>query len=132
MVREILRYSNACSTRVHREIEKALQREGEEETMSVLTPETANNAINVFKGAQDMTVSLFLSATNGGSDTAWFLTVPSRSKLYHEVRKAPQLESDTNIKNKVVTFTVDARWADYVKDWRRTFGSKGDLASYSS
>ncbi|HRF70092.1 MAG TPA: hypothetical protein PKV66_01535 [Candidatus Pelethenecus sp.] len=110
----------------------SLQREGEEETSSILTPETANNAINVFKGAQDMVVSLFLSATNGGSNTAWFLTVPARSKLYHEVRKAPMLESDTNIKNKVVTFTVDARWADYVKDWRRTFGSKGDLASYSS
>lgn len=110
----------------------ALEREGMEETQSTLTPETANNAINVFKGAQDMVTSLFLSATNGGSDTAWFLTVPTKAKLYHETRKSPQLESDTSIKNKVVTFTVDARWADYVKDWRRTWGSKGDLATYSS
>jgi len=110
----------------------ALEREGRQETESILTPESANNAINVYKGAQDMVVSLFLSTINGGSDTAWYLTVPSKSKLYHEVRKAPQLESDVNIKNKVVTFTVDARWANYAKDWRRCYGSKGDLASYSS
>lgn len=110
----------------------ALEREGREETESVLTPETANNAINVYKGAQDMTVSLFLSATNGGSDTAWFLTVPSRAKAYHETRKAATLESDVSIKNKVVTFTVDARWADYIKDWRRAWGSLGNLQAYSS
>jgi hypothetical protein len=110
----------------------SLEREGQEETQSTLTPETANNAINVYKGAQDMVVSMFLSTANSGSDNAWFLTVPGKSKLYHEVRKAPTLESDTNIKNKVVTFTVDARWANYAKDWRRTWASKGDLATYSS
>lgn len=108
-----------------------LQREAMEETNSELTPETANNAINVYKGTQDITMSLFLSASNGGSDTAWFLTVPTKAKLFHETRKSPTLESDTSIKNKVVTFTVDARWADYVKDWRRTWASKGDLATYS-
>jgi len=110
----------------------ALEREGMQETMSVLTPESANNAINVFKGNMDMSVSTFLAASNGGSDTAWFATVPGRAKLYHEVRQAPNLETDVNIKNKVVTFTVDARWANYSRDWRRTWASKGDLASYSS
>lgn len=109
-----------------------LERAGREETESTLVPETANNAINVFKGTTDMTVSLFLSAVNGGSDTAWFMTVPERTKSYHEIRKSPKLESDVSIKNKVVTFTVDSRWADYVKDWRRSWGSKGDLATYSS
>lgn len=109
-----------------------LEREAREETESELDPETANNAINVYKGAQDVIMSVFLGAANGGSDTAWFLTVPGRDKQYHEVRQESVLESDTNIKNKVVTFTVDARWADYVKDWRRKWGSKGDLAAYSS
>lgn len=108
-----------------------LVREAQEETESVLTPESAMNAINVYKGAQDVVTSLFLDSTNGGSDTAWFLTVPGRTKFYHEVRQEARLESDVNIKNKVVTFTVDARWANYVKDWRRSWGSKGDLTAYT-
>lgn len=110
----------------------ALEKEGMEETMSTLNPENATNAINVYNGRLDMVTSLFLSATNNGSDTAWFLTVPERAKLYHEVRQGARLESDTNIKNKVVTFTVDARWANASRDYRRTWASKGDLATYSS
>lgn len=109
-----------------------LEREATEETESELDPETANNAINVFKGSMNVASSIFLSAANGGSDTAWFLTVPGRDKMYHEVRQESTLEQDVNIKNKVVTFTVDARWADYVKDWRRKWASKGDSAAYSS
>ncbi len=110
----------------------ALRREAKEETESILTPESAENAINVYQGAMDVAVSKFLATTFGGSDTAWFLTIPSRHKLYHEVRQAPRLDSDVNIKNKVVTYTIDARWADFAKDWRQTWGSKGDLAAYSS
>jgi phage major head subunit gpT-like protein len=110
----------------------ALEREGREETESILTPENANNAINVFKGTADMVTSIFLGTSAGGSDTAWFVIVKERAKLYHEIRQAPKLEQDTNILNKAVTFTVDARWADYVKDWRRTWGSAGNLTAYSS
>ncbi len=108
-----------------------LEREAQEETMSQLDPETGNNAINVFNGTMDMVSSNFLDAVNGGSNTAFFLTIRGRDKMYHEVRQAPTLEMDKNIKNKVVTFTVDARWANYVKDWRRKWGSRGDLAAYS-
>ena len=110
----------------------SLQREAREETESELDPETANNAINVYKGAMDVVTSTFMASLNGGSDTAWFVVIPGRHRLTHEVRQAPRLEKDVNIKNKVATFTVDARWADYAKDWRRTWGSKGDLAAYSS
>lgn len=109
-----------------------LKREMTEETESVLTPESANNAINVYQGSSDVAISSFLAATNGGSNTAWFLTIPGKHKMVHESRQAPKLESDVNIKNKTVTYTVDARWADYVKDWRRTWGSKGDLTAYSA
>lgn len=110
----------------------ALEKEGREETESVLDPSTAQNAINVYKGSLNMAMSVFLGAANGGSDTAWFLTVPGRDKQYHEVRQEARLESDVNVKNKVVTFTVDARWANYVKDWRRKWASKGDNSTYSS
>jgi hypothetical protein len=110
----------------------ALEREGQEETRSELNPENANNAINVYKGTVDMSSSLFLSATNGGSDTAWFLTVPGKAQMYHEMRKAPGMDQAVNIKNGIVTYTVKARWANYSKEWKRTWGSKGDLAAYSA
>lgn len=113
-------------------VPSALEREAQEETQSTLSPENANNAINIFNGSMDMASSMFLDSVNGGSDTAWFLIVRGRANLYHEVRQSPTLEMEKNVKNKVVTFTIDARWADYVKDWRRVWGSKGDLAAYSS
>lgn len=109
-----------------------LEREGREETESQLDPATANNAINVWRGTIDMATSTFLGAANSGSDTAWYVIVPGRDKQYHETRQSPRLQSEVNIKNKSVTFTVDARWANYVKDWRRKWASKGDLATYSS
>jgi hypothetical protein len=110
----------------------AIEREMNEEINSMLDPETSNNAINVYKGSSDVAISHFFATTNGGSDSAWFLVVPGRHKMYHETRQAPTLESDVNILNKTVTYTVDARWANYVKEWKRTWGSKGDLTAYSS
>lgn len=111
-----------------------LQKEGLQVTQSELDSSSAMNAINVWKNGTpvDMMMSLFLGATNGGSDTAWYVCVPGRHKLNHEIRQAPRLEREVNIKNKVVTFTVDARWAESVTDWRRTWGSKGDNSAYSS
>lgn len=110
----------------------ALEREAQEETESVLTPESALNAINVYKGNMNVTTSLLLSATNGGSDTAWFLTVPERAKLYHVVRSAARMDSSVDIKSGTMTFVVKARWTNVSRDFRRTWGSKGDLATYSS
>ena len=110
----------------------ALEREGQEELNSVLTPESAENAINVYKGSADMVTSLFLDGVNGGSNTAWFLLTAGRHKLGHEVRQAPVMGTDVAILSKIVTFTVDARWANYSKEWKRTWGSNGDLAAYSS
>lgn len=111
-----------------------LRKKGLEITESQLTPDSANNAINVYNNGMgfDMIVSTFLGAANSGSDTAWYMVTPGMHKLNHETRQAPRLESDTNILNKVVTFTVDARWVESVTDWRRTWASKGDLAAYSS
>lgn len=115
----------------------ALRREGREETMSELNPDIDSggkqqNAINVFSGAIDMVESNFLGAyTGNGSDTAWFLTIPSKNKLYHEVRQQPELNQEVDILSKTVTYTVDARWSNYVRDWRRNWGTKGDGVNYS-
>lgn len=110
----------------------ALMREAREEIESELDPENANNAINVFRGAMDISSSLFLDAVNGGSDTAWFIVMPGQDKHYHEVRKAPSIEMDKAVRTGTQLFVVGARWANWVGDWRMKWGSKGDLAAYSS
>lgn len=99
---------------------------------SDLVPQNGNNAINVFKGAMDLVTSTFLDTTNGGLNSAWFLQNLSMTKLYQISRQEKRLESDVNIRNKMVTYTVDARWANCSKEWKGTWGSKGDLATYSS
>lgn len=99
---------------------------------SDLQPQNANNAINVFKGAMDLVSSTFLDTANGGLNSAWFIMNQAMSKLYQTSRQEKRLESDVNIRNKVVTYTVDARWANCSKEWKGTWGSKGDLATYSS
>ena len=109
-----------------------LERKAMETINSPLTPESANNAINVYRGTMDLVTTKFLDSASGGSNTAWFLIKKDDTKLYYETRQEKRLESDVNIKNKVMTFTTDARWANYSLDWRGTWGSKGDLAAYSS
>lgn len=109
-----------------------LEKKAKETLMSELTPENANNAINVFRGSMDIVTSKFLDSTNGGSNTAWYLINMSAHKLYYETRQEKRLESDVNIKNKVTTFTVESRWANYSKEWKGTWASKGNVATYSS
>ena len=99
---------------------------------SDLTPQNANNAINVFKGAMNLVSSTFLDTANGGLNTAWFLLNTSMLKMYQISRQEKRLESDVNIRNKVATYTVDARWANCSKEWKGSWGSKGNLAAYSS
>lgn len=99
---------------------------------SDLQPQNANHAINVFKGAMDLVTTTFLDTTNGGLNSAWFLSNLAMAKLYQVSRQEKRLESDVNIRNKMVTYTVDARWANCSKEWKGNWGSKGDLATYSS
>lgn len=109
-----------------------LQKTATQTIQSDLVPESANNAINFFKGAINLATSAFLDATNSGSNTAWFLINRQRHQLFYETRQERRLEQDVNILNKVVTYTIDARWANYSREWKGTWASKGDLATYSS
>lgn len=107
----------------------ALEKTATETIGSILVPETANNALNFFKGSVNMLSSAFLDAQ---SSSAWFLINKQRNQLYYESRQDARVERDVNILNKTVTFTIDARWANYSLEWKGTWGSKGDLATYSS
>ena len=88
--------------------------------MSELTPESANNAINVFKGSVNIVTSKFLDTALGGSSTAWFLSYLGDARLYHEVRQQKELNQDVAIKTKTVTYAIDARWSNYSKEWCHT------------
>lgn len=109
-----------------------LEKKATETLNSQLTPESNNNALNFFKGSVNLVTSAFLDSANSGSNTAWFLLNQQRHNLWYESRQEKRLEQDVNIRNKVVTYTIDARWANYSREWKGTWASKGDLSTYSS
>jgi hypothetical protein len=110
----------------------ALEKQAMQVTESELVSENANNAINVYKGNIDTATSQFLDDSLGGSDTAWFLQISGRNKLYHVQRTGTEIDSQYNKKNQTYEFYISTRFAPAVKDWRYTWGSKGDGAAYSS
>lgn len=108
-----------------------------EKTAQVITQServagNANNDMNFYKGSIDVLVCNWLSAAHGGSDTAWFLIVPMQSKLVFVKRKAPTFDMTVDGNTKDRSYDVVARWSTGHGDWRFTWGSKGDLAAYSS
>lgn len=109
-----------------------LEKTAKQNLESAFTPESSNNAVNIYRGMIDVMATKFLDSVNLGSNTAWFLVNQGVHKLYHDTRQEKRLEMDTNIRSKVVTFTVDARWADHSREWKGTWGSKGDNSTYSS
>lgn len=109
-----------------------LEKRARQTLESAFTPENSNNALNIYRGMIDLMATKFLDTINGGLNTEWFVINQGVHKLFHDTRQEKRLEMDTNIRNKVVTFTVDARWADHAREWKGTWGSKGDGLAYSS
>jgi len=101
-----------------------LKREAIEITDSELDPDTAENAINVFKGRADVVVVPYLSAANGGSDTAWYLCA-SGHKLNYFWRKKPTFDKETDFDTDVLKYKVKAKYIAGFSDWRGTWGSIG-------
>lgn len=101
-------------------------------TGSELVAGTANNDINVYRGEVDVLECNWLSATNGGSDTAWYVIVPDQAKLMFLERKALSLNLDVDGQTGNRNYQVRARWSVGYSDWRYTWASKGDGQAYSS
>jgi len=102
-------------------------------TQSALESSTANNAVNYYKGLGiDVMEVVWLGAAQGGSDTAWFLMVPEQAKLLFIERLAPMFDQDKDSETKNRKYDVLARWSVGFADWRFIWGSKGNLAAYSS
>lgn len=88
---------------------------------------TANNDINPYKGRLNIIVWDFLGASNGGSDTAWFVLDKSYAQLNWFNRSDHGIEGPfTDFDTKNAKWTVDARWSAGWSGWRGTYGSKGD------
>lgn len=101
-------------------------------TESELLSGSANNDINVYKGNVGVVSSILMDALHGGSNTAWFLEVPGMTKFIHDVREGMQPWTKVDEDKKTLTVGIYGRWANYTKDWRRAWGSKGAGAAYSA
>ncbi len=99
-----------------------------EETDSVLTSDSANNAVNVYRSVYGFTVktSQFMDSTNGGSDTAWFLLSEN-----HSVTRLVRQGMVTNLRdwsfsnNRTYFYQANYRESYYVPDYVGVVGSLG-------
>ena len=110
----------------------ALEKEGRVITESERVSGSDFNDINVYRGNVGMTTSVLMDAVNGGSDTAWYLVVPGATKFVHDTREAMQPWTEVDEDKKTLTVGIYGRFANYTKDWRRAWGSKGDGQAYSA
>lgn len=110
----------------------ALEKNARVITESELISGEANNDINVYKGNVGMVSSVLMDDVHGGSDTAWYLVVPGATRFIHDVREGMQPWTHVDDDKKTLAVGIYGRWANYTKDWRRAWGSKGDLAAYTA
>lgn len=101
-------------------------------TQSELRPSTDQNDINIYRGIVGVASSVLLDAENGGSNTAWYLVVPGATRFVHDIREGMQPWTEVDEDKKTLMVGMYGRWANYTKDWRRAWGSKGDGVAYSA
>lgn len=99
-----------------------------EYTESVLTPDNANNNVNVFRGTYGITVytSIYMDAVNGGSDTAWFLLARNHA-ITRVIRQGIQtaLVSWEYSNNRTYKYQANFREEVFVADYIGSVGSTG-------
>jgi hypothetical protein len=101
-------------------------------TESEMVSGSQNNDINVYKGSVGVVSSILFDSVNGGSNTAWFLVVPGATRFVHDVREGMQPWTMVDEDTKTLTVGIYGRWANYTKDWRRAWASKGTGAAYAA
>jgi hypothetical protein len=115
-----------------------LEKEAQIITGSTKRSGTPNNDLNWYLGKCAVFVNPFIGDDvydmdgNQGSDTAWFLLARNVHRLMFVWAVHPSYkmweDEDKNTLYTQVYLSCKATWAD----WRGTWGSKGDSASYSS
>ncbi len=110
----------------------ALEKTATVVTESELLSGSPNNDMNFYKGMINVTSSVLLDSIHGGSNTAWYLIVPGATKFVHDVREGMQPWTEVDEDKKTLTVGIYGRWANYTKDWRRSWGSLGDAQNYTA
>lgn len=105
----------------------ALEKEAKILVNSTLRPGTADNDVNVYKGALQVVVWDYLSST-----TAWFLVDSSLHELNWFWRVRPEFKQDSAFDTGYALYKCRTRFSKGFSDWRGVWGSKGDGAAYSA
>jgi len=103
-----------------------LKREAIEITESELDPDTAENAISVYKGTATVVVCPYISAVAGGSDTAWFVLAPGH-KINFKWRNKPSYDREVDFDTGVAKYKVEAEYQAGFSDWRATYCADGSV-----
>lgn len=94
---------------------------------------TANNDLNIYRDGVITVISTkWINSQNGGSDTAWYLIDSLYSPFIFYKRRGKRTSVYMDNKNKNTIYDISARWQVGNKNWRGSWGSKGDNATYSS
>lgn len=104
----------------------ALSREAIEITESELDPDTAENAINVYKGKDRVVVCPYISNVAGGSDTAWYL-LASGHKINWFWRNKPSFDREVDFDTGVAKYKVEVEYVAGFSDWRAVYVADGSL-----
>ncbi len=105
----------------------ALKREAKEITESELDPDTAENAINVYKGGSaNVVVCPYISAAAGGSDSAWYLISPGH-KLNFFWRNKPSFDREIVFDTGVAKYKVEVEYVAGFSDWRGVYCADGTV-----
>lgn len=86
----------------------ALEKTAIEITNSVLVSDSAENAINYFKGSTDVISTNLIGANAGGSDTAWYVFFKDEmnSSMRYVTLVEPIIEQDTDFETKSIKVSV--------------------------
>jgi len=104
----------------------ALQREAIEITESTLDPDTAENAISVYKGSSNVVVCPYLSTAAGGSDDYWFVLAPG-NKINFFWRNKPSFDNEVVFDTGVSKYKVEVEYTAGFSDWRGVYCADGTV-----
>lgn len=105
----------------------ALEKTGQEITQSELISDSAENAINYFKGSTDMISTNLIGANAGGSDTAWYVFY--KDEMQNSMRYVsliePKIEQTVDFDTKAIRVSIDMACAFGYSNFEMTAASSG-------
>lgn len=105
----------------------ALEKEAMEITDSKLVPDSAENAINYFKGSTDMISTNLIGANAGGSDAAWYVFY--KDEMQNSMRYIsliePKIEQEVDFDTKAIRVSIDMACAFGYSNFEMTCASDG-------